>query len=116
MVISRNASSHPDFPEFAQAVRYGVPELKPEMIKGLTLEKTGDDAYCRLDSHPVASAPRRTRTYNPLIKSQQAGSPKGSLPNDLRQPDPSFAHHLPTDTCKIDPDLAAIVVAWPHLP
>ena len=42
----------------------------PEMMKGLTLEKTGDDASCRLDSHPVASAPRRTRTYNPLIKSQ----------------------------------------------
>jgi hypothetical protein len=26
MAISRNASSFPDFPEFAQAVRYGVPE------------------------------------------------------------------------------------------
>ena len=43
---------------------------EPEMMKGLTLEKTGDDASCRLDSHPVSSAPRRTRTYNPLIKSQ----------------------------------------------
>jgi hypothetical protein len=23
---------------------------------------------------------------------------------------------LPTDTCKIDPDLAAVVAAWPSLP
>jgi hypothetical protein len=43
---------------------------EPEMMEGLTLEKTADDASCRLDSHPVASAPRRTRTYNPLIKSR----------------------------------------------
>ncbi len=28
MAISRNASSFPDFPEFAQAVRYAVPELE----------------------------------------------------------------------------------------
>ena len=34
--ISRNASSLPDFPEFAQAVRYGVPgTLSPELIKQL---------------------------------------------------------------------------------
>ncbi len=43
---------------------------EPEMMRVLTLEKTGDDASCRLDTHPVSSAPRRTRTYNPLIKSQ----------------------------------------------
>ena len=36
--------------------------------------------------------------------------------NDLRQPSRSVAHLLPTDTCKTDPDLAAIVVAWPELP
>jgi hypothetical protein len=46
----------------------------------------------------------------------QADSPKGSLPNDLRQPAPSVAHHLPADTCKTDPDLAAVVAAWPELP
>ncbi len=38
------------------------------------------------------------------------------MPNDLRQTDPSFAHHLPTDTCKTDPDLAAVVASWPELP
>ena len=26
------------------------------------------------------------------------------------------AHHLPTDTCKTDPDLAAVVAAWSELP
>ena len=46
----------------------------------------------------------------------QAGSPKGRLTNDLRQPVPSVAHHLPTDTCKTDPGLAAAVAAWPELP
>jgi hypothetical protein len=26
------------------------------------------------------------------------------------------AHHLPTDRCQNDPDLAAVVDAWPNLP
>jgi hypothetical protein len=72
-------------------------------MKGLTLEKTGDDASCRLDSHPVSSAPRRTRTYNPLIQSQQAGSPKSPLPKDLSEPALGVAHYLPTDICKTYP-------------
>ena len=46
----------------------------------------------------------------------QAGSPKRNASNDLRQPDPSLAHYLPTDTCKTDPDLASVVTAWPALP
>ncbi len=57
-----------------------------------------------------------TRTPDLRIMRPQSGSLKGSLPNDLRQLAPSVAHHLPTDTCKTDPDLAAIVAAWPHLP
>ena len=35
---------------------------------------------------------------------------------DLRQPTPPLAHHLPTDTCQTDPDLAAVVDAWDRLP
>ncbi len=54
--------------------------------------------------------------FQQRVMRPQADSPKGSLPNDLRQPDPSFAHHLPTDTSKIDSDLAAVVEAWPDLP
>jgi hypothetical protein len=36
--------------------------------------------------------------------------------NDLRQPTIALAHHLPTDTCQIDPDLGDVVAAWPALP
>jgi hypothetical protein len=28
----------------------------------------------------------------------------------------AVGHHLATDTCRIDPDLARIVNAWPGLP
>jgi hypothetical protein len=28
----------------------------------------------------------------------------------------SLAHHLPTDICRTDPDLARIVEVWPSLP
>jgi len=34
----------------------------PEMMKGLTPEKTGDDASCRVDSHPVVNTGVGTRT------------------------------------------------------
>ncbi len=61
----------------------------------------------------VKAASGRDRWW---IMRPQAGSPKGPLPNDLRQPTPIVAHHLPTDTCKTDTDLAAVVAAWPDLP
>jgi hypothetical protein len=34
----------------------------------------------------------------------------------LRSRAEQVAHHLPTDTCQTDPDLAAVVDAWPELP
>jgi len=46
----------------------------------------------------------------------QAGSPKSPSPKDLREPALSVAHHLPTDTRKTDPDLVAVIAAWPELP
>ena len=36
--------------------------------------------------------------------------------NHLGQAPPPVADHLPNDTCKTDPDLAAVVEAWPDLP
>jgi len=42
--------------------------------------------------------------------------PNSLSANDLRHTAPSVAHQLPTDTCKIDPELAAIAEAWPDLP
>jgi hypothetical protein len=35
---------------------------------------------------------------------------------DLRQIKQPVAHHLPTDSCKADTELAAVVAAWPELP
>jgi hypothetical protein len=35
--------------------------------------------------------------------------------NDLQQVAEPLAHHLPTDTCQIDPDLAALIEAWDRL-
>ena len=61
------------------------------------------------------SAPRRTRTYNPLIKSQQPEDSKMHPVKGLRLVRESIAP-LPTDTCKTDPDLAAVVAAWSELP
>ena len=36
--------------------------------------------------------------------------------NSLRQGPSQVAEHLPNDTCQTDPDLAAVVAAWPELP
>ena len=59
-----------------------------------------------------SSLPLSTAGYETASRfSQSVASPK-----DLRQPAPSIAHHLPTDTCQTDPDLAAVVAAWPDLP
>jgi hypothetical protein len=38
------------------------------------------------------------------------------LDKGLRLAQQTVAHHLPTDTCNTDPDLAAVVAAWPELP
>jgi hypothetical protein len=50
------------------------------------------------------------------IMRPQAGSSKVFASNNLRQTAPVLAHYLPTDTCKTDPHLAAIVAAWSDLP
>ncbi len=41
---------------------------------------------------------------------------KGTPGKSLRQGPSQVAEHLPNDTCKTDPDLAAVVDAWPELP
>ncbi len=43
-------------------------------------------------------------------------TPKDTRANNLGQAAHDLAHHLPTDTCKTDPDLAAVVDAWLELP
>ncbi len=44
------------------------------------------------------------------------GCSKGMPGSHLSQAPPPVADHLPNDTCKTDPDLAAVVEAWPDLP
>jgi len=44
------------------------------------------------------------------------GCSKGTPGNSLRQGPSQVAEHLPNDTCKTDPDLAAVVDAWHELP
>ncbi len=51
-----------------------------------------------------------------MIKSQTSKSRKPSSHKGLRISTPSVSHPIPTDTCKTDPDLAAVVDAWPTLP
>jgi len=59
------------------------------------------------------------RFSRPSHRTAKDGSGK-----ELRQSPPEVAHHLPTDTCQsepprptpTDPDLAAVVAAWPELP
>src|SRR5262245_50844904 len=51
------------------------------------------------------------RFSRPSLRSQNAKSYK-----DLRPEGKPFAHHLPTDTCNTNADLAAVVAAWPELP
>jgi hypothetical protein len=72
-----------------------------------------------IDSHPDASesenAPCRTRTYNPLIKSQPSPFLKFPSENDLQPDDPAACR----PACRSGPadgDLARVVAAWDELP
>lgn len=79
------------------------------------LPEKGLDASHRMESDGAASASRRTRTFNPLIKSQPTDSRKPHDSGSFRVVGPELAHHLPIGA-KIDPDLKRVVDAWPHLP
>jgi hypothetical protein len=57
-----------------------------------------------------------TRTPDLRIMRPPLQRSKGMPDNHLSQAPPPVADHLPNDTCKTDPDLAAVVTAWPELP
>jgi hypothetical protein len=57
-----------------------------------------------------------TRTPDLRIMRPPSGCSKTMPENHLSQSPSSVAEHLPNDTCKTDPDLAAVVEAWPDLP
>jgi hypothetical protein len=58
----------------------------------------------------------RIRSRDTQIHDLVTESPNNLEDNDLRQSDQSVAHHLPTDNCRTDADLAGIAAAWPDLP
>jgi hypothetical protein len=62
------------------------------------------------------STPDKIRTCNLGFGRPITESRKPDEDNGLRVAAPSVSHHLATDTCQTDPDLARIVDAWPALP
>jgi hypothetical protein len=85
-------------------------------MEGKAPGKKAQDDSTRSGTPACGSAPRRTRTYNPLIKSQTSEAHKPQCGKGLRISTPPVSHHIPTDTCQNDPDLAAVVDAWQTLP
>jgi hypothetical protein len=66
----------------------------------------------QIDLRQRDGIPRRdTRIHN--LELEPPNDPKD---NELRQSGHSVSHHLPTDTCQNDPELAALVNARPKLP
>ena len=61
------------------------------------------------------SAPRRTRTYNPLIKSEGAAGSKAEQGTGLRPGDKPLAAGLQKTDC-LSPELARVIDAWDELP
>ena len=62
---------------------------------------------------------RRTRTYNLLVKSQLTGVISGdsATPSGTANPTPSSSPSSGAqNTSTTDPDLAAVIDAWPTLP
>jgi hypothetical protein len=95
-----------------------APDNRKSDEVGFAREKTGSDGPGRPVTDSVGSAPRWTRTINPLIKSPSAKNSKLIQVNGLRRSLHEVAHLLPTDARQGRPslDLAAVVEAWPHLP
>ncbi len=63
----------------------------------------------------MKSAPRRTRTFDPLIKSQTgAVENKGLTAHPPHHAPQSVAN--PAPNAPADPELAAVVATWPTLP
>ena len=64
----------------------------------------------------VESASRRTRTYNPLIKSQTIDRRNPNQGNEKERKPITLAHPLPYEASNQPIDLAEVVDTWPSLP
>ncbi len=87
---------------------------------GGTVARDADDAC---GSEPRINGERRGWDSNPRDggAAQRFSRPsikirKGEQDKDLRREAPLVGHHLATDTCQTDPDLAAVIEAWPSIP
>ena len=56
------------------------------------------------------------RTRDIQIHNLDADSSKANSSKDLRISPPSVGHHLATDACQTDSDLASVIDAWDRLP
>ena len=83
---------------------------------GSSRENKASDVPCRIGSAYVGSTGEATRTPDLRIMRPQPKSRNGSVSNSLGQAAPTVGHLLATDTCKMDPDLAAVIEAWDRLP
>ena len=64
-----------------------------------------------LRKRPVGFEPT---TFGFEVRNHSAASTISKRP--LRRQTPALAESPPNDICKIDPDLVAVVAAWPELP
>jgi hypothetical protein len=93
--------------------RHRFPRIAPQRGTAASpLAKTKGLAATDL---PRFSAPRRTRTYNPLIKSPLVSFRNARSVKPLRISLPTLAPSLPLGA-DLPPDLAAVVDAWAELP
>jgi hypothetical protein len=57
-----------------------------------------------------------TRTPDLRIMRPRKRKSKALQDKSLGEDAPSLAHHLPTDTCRLNPDLAIVIETWEKLP
>ncbi len=62
------------------------------------------------------NTPDWIRTSNLRFRRPMAESHKSNIDKGLRIATQPIGHQLSTDTCQNDPDLAAVVAAWPDVP
>jgi hypothetical protein len=83
-------------------------QAAPPTVGGYAKTSVGKDLLSR----------RRPDSNRGITDLQSAGRSDGTPQpaRDLRKSPEALAPHLPHDTCKMPPDLAALVEAWPALP
>lgn len=94
-----------------------VPKVVHFRYRVLTISSFGESADRPRDGR-VRQRGRRQRESNPKRRFCRPSPDESPEPGEssLRVVSPEPAHPLPTDSRSTDPDLAALVAAWPTLP